>query len=83
MSGVISWEDPPNARSVKAQFADLVDELKERPGEWALVAHDVDMGEAEKVRQGLRRDNGFQVRRRSTVDGHDVYVRFVEGDVSE
>lgn len=38
MSGVLRWEQPPNRRRSKAErWTPVADELRARPGEWAVI----------------------------------------------
>lgn len=66
---VIRWEDPPLSRNGK--WKRTADELKSRPGEWALVAEGVTVKYGnECVKRQLRR-YGCDVALRS--NGQGVY----------
>lgn len=68
---VIRWEDPPPSQSGK--WKRTADELKARPGEWALVAEGVTVKYGnESVKKALVR-YGMSVVLRSTERGRGVY----------
>lgn len=63
MSGVLRWEEPPATRRKggypqglsKSRWADVADDLRARPGEWALIAETAvatNSGLATQIRMG-------------------------------
>jgi hypothetical protein len=74
----IKWQAPPASKTDRTKWARISEQLRGRPGEWALVAERVSRatGETQCRKYGLERTV------RSRKDGQfDVYARFV-GEVS-
>lgn len=62
MADVIRWEEPPlkhgNARSRPSAHQPLVDALKARPGEWALIAEGKAPGSAGSLAHRIKTGGG-------------------------
>jgi len=80
------WEEPPPAPRRRAELvvtAQLLQELRSRPGEWALLANGDEVTVARKtkaLRRNLaRRDDAWQyeVRQRSERDRGQLYARWI------
>jgi len=81
----VTWKAPPQPvhKGAKSKWPQIAAQLRERPGEWALIATDVSPSVAANIKAGrLRgmeagafdatvRANGYENRR------VDVYARFV------
>jgi len=82
----IAWEDPPagTARSGVTDWRRVADELRQRPGQWAVVATRPSSGAAATIAGAIRKGSragmpsgAFEARAR-TVDGEcRVYARYV------
>lgn len=76
----IEFADPPNRkREGTTVWATVVEELKARPGEWAIVCRGTGTTRFQSTHQYLRRVYGLEVTCR-TVDGENrLYARWPEG----
>lgn len=83
----IKWEEPtPNGRGNKPlrDWAGIAALLRDRPGEWAVVAEDVSTSVASNIKQGRHRgfDAGeFEVTCRGVKNSRaeKIYARYVGG----
>lgn len=88
MSGVVRWEDPP-PHGNRSQWQPVAEALRERPGEWALIAEGLKSGSAGAMSNAIKvgrfscwRPAGtFESRTSARGDGlTDLYARYVGGD---
>jgi hypothetical protein len=83
----IEWgELPPDNRGrPDNKWAEIADELRDRPGEWALIAKGVDSTIANKIRTGryrsMPRGQFEAVSRNSNVANRraDIWARYIGG----
>lgn len=85
---VIRWEEPPPAprrRAEQVVTPQLLQDLRSRPGEWALLANSDAVTVARKTK-ALRRNLArradawrYEVRQRAERDRGQLYARYVAG----
>lgn len=96
MSDVIRWEAPPahgntgtSRRGRKPLYQGAADALRDRPGEWAIVAEGIVQGTAGSLAWRIRNGFGpwgpartFETRSVGSVEGASckVYARYVGAD---
>lgn len=83
----IKWQDPPRNAAGRpgapGKWASIADALRERPGEWALVAENAPASTAANIRRGtyvgLGPAGSFEAVSRNTKRDRraDIYARFV------
>jgi predicted alpha/beta superfamily hydrolase len=90
--GILNWEAPPpssGGRKADRHWAEIAEELRGRPGEWALVSDDISHQAAHNIRAGrlasFRPAGSFEATMRDihqpTGRGR-MYVRFVGEQVA-
>lgn len=67
----IRWEDPPPAR----RWGTVVDALRARPGQWAVVATVDTLARASSLAQMFRKKSGIESVQRKVGDEWRVYAR--------
>lgn len=90
MSAIIRWEPPPAERTKPrriAQWEGVAADLRERPGEWALIATGVEhantAGQINAARIRCFAPAGAFEAQRQLVDGEiRVYARYVAEEAS-
>lgn len=85
----LKWESPPSPqanRRGQSKWKDIVDQLKQRPGEWAIVAEPATPERARWTASNLNngryppmpKDAGFEIRISAPSGGpYRVYARYV------
>ena len=81
----LKWQDPPVHGKAGRDWAAIVEQLKSRPGQWALVAEVAPVSTANSIRTGIlkawRPVGAFEARGTNTKNGRaDIYARYVGGD---
>jgi hypothetical protein len=88
----LRFEDPPASRSVASAYTADLEELKQHPNRWAIIAafpanpvHGDGDTKAANLAQAIRQGKtpvcqparSFEVKQRRVDDEHRVYVRYV------
>lgn len=85
MSSKIKFQDPPRSKTgsdATARHEDIAAQLKDRPGEWALILENVSPSAAGNIRRGMTRAyrpaGSFETAARKSAGGKaDIWARYV------
>lgn len=80
---IIAWQDPP-VKNRRDAWAEVAEQLRQHPNQWALIGRDVPKNRANSIRQGLykafRPAGAFQARSTNinpSKSRADIYARYI------